>query len=186
MEGKQHPDRDDQFHFINRKVKEFQEKGQPVISVDAKKKENIGRFKNTGREWERHGHPVAVNTYDFPDKEKGKACPYGVFDMTRNEGWVNVGISRDTAEFAVESIRRWWTGMGYFKYPWATKLLITADGGGSNGYRIRLWKREIQKLSNELGIIIQVCHSPPRDQQVEQDRTSNVLFCEQELARKTT
>jgi hypothetical protein len=161
MEGKQHPDRDDQFHFINRKVKEFQEQGQPVISVDAKKKENIGRFKNAGREWERHGQPVAVNTYDFPDKEKGKACPYGVFDMTRNEGWVNVGISRDTAEFAVESIRRWWTGMGYLKYPGATELLITADGGGSNGYRIRLWKREIQKLSDELGITIQVCHFPP-------------------------
>lgn len=161
MEGKQHPDRDDQFHFINRKVKEFQEQGQPVISVDAKKKENIGQFKNAGKEWERHGQPVAVNTYDFPDKDKGKACPYGVFDMTRNEGWVNVGISRDTAEFALESIRRWWTGMGYFKYPGATELLITADGGGSNGYRIRLWKREIQKLSNELGITIQVCHFPP-------------------------
>jgi hypothetical protein len=161
MEGKQHPDRDDQFHFINRKVREFQEQGQPVISVDAKKKENIGRFKNAGKEWERHGQPVAVNTYDFPDKDKGKACPYGVFDMTRNEGWVNVGISRDTAEFAVESIRRWWTGMGYLKYPGATELLITADGGGSNGYRIRLWKREIQKLSDELGITIQVCHFPP-------------------------
>lgn len=161
MEGKQHPDRDDQFHFINRKVKEFQEQGQPVISVDAKKKENIGQFKNAGKEWEKHGQPVAVNTYDFPDKDKGKACPYGVFDMTRNEGWVNVGISRDTAEFALESIRRWWTGMGYLKYPGATELLITADGGGSNGYRIRLWKREIQKLSNELGITIQVCHFPP-------------------------
>ena len=161
MEGKQHPDRDEQFHFINRKVKKFQGQGQPVISVDAKKKENIGQFKNAGTEWEKRGRPVDVNTYDFPDKEKGKACPYGIYDMTRNEGWVNVGISRDTAEFAVESIRRWWTAMGCFKYPGATDLLITADGGGSNGYRTRLWKREIQKLSNELGITIQVCHFPP-------------------------
>lgn len=161
MEGTQHPDRDEQFHFINRKVKEFQERGYPVISVDAKKKENIGQFKNAGTEWERCGQPVAVNTYDFPDKEKGKACPYGVYDMTRNEGWVNVGISRDTAEFAVESIRRWWIGMGNTRYPKATNLLITADGGGSNGYRTRLWKREIQKLSNEMGMIIQVCHFPP-------------------------
>lgn len=161
MEGKQHPDRDKQFHFINRKVKKFQRQGQPVISVDAKKKENIGQFKNAGAEWEKRGQPVAVNTYDFPDKEKGKACPYGVYDMTRNEGWVNVGISRDTAEFAVESIRRWWIGMGSLKYPEATDLLITADGGGSNGYRTRLWKREVQKLSNELGITIQVCHFPP-------------------------
>lgn len=161
MEGKQHPDRDKQFHFINRKVKKFQRQGQPVISVDAKKKENIGQFKNAGTEWEKRGQPVAVNTYDFPDKEKGKACPYGVYDMTRNEGWVNVGISRDTAEFAVESIRRWWIGMGSLKYPGATDLLITADGGGSNGYRTRLWKREVQKLSNELGITIQVCHFPP-------------------------
>lgn len=161
MEGKQHPDRDEQFHFINRQVKNFQEQQQPVISVDAKKKENIGQFKNAGAEWNKSGQPVAVNTYDFPDKEKGKACPYGVYDLTRNEGWVNVGISRDTAEFAVESIRRWWLGMGRLKYPGATNLLITADGGGSNGYRTRLWKREIQKLSNELGITIQVCHFPP-------------------------
>lgn len=161
MEGKQSPDRDAQFHFINRKVKQFQKKGYPVISVDAKKKENIGKYKNPGKEWEKKGKPTAVNTYDFPDKDKGKACPYGVFDMTRNEGWVNVGISRDTAKFAVESIRRWWFGMGYFRYPDIPCLLITADGGGSNGYRIRLWKREIQRLSNELGISIQVCHFPP-------------------------
>ncbi len=161
IEGKQHPDRDEQFHFINRKVKNFQGQGYPAISVDAKKKENIGLFKNSGTEWEKHGQPVKVNTYDFPDKEKGKACPYGVYDMTRNEGWVNVGISRDTAEFAVESIRRWWKGMGIWKYPEATSLLITADGGGSNGHRTRLWKREIQALSNELNLTIQVCHFPP-------------------------
>jgi transposase len=161
MEGKQNPDRDAQFQFINNKVKDFQNQGYPVISVDAKKKENIGQYKNTGREWEKKGQPTVVNTYDFPDKEKGKACPYGVFDMTRNEGWVNVGISRDTAEFAVESIRRWWFGMGVFRYPDASSLFITADGGGSNGHRVRLWKREIQQLSNELGFTIQVCHFPP-------------------------
>jgi len=161
MEGKQNPDRDAQFHFINRKVKKFQKNEQPVISVDAKKKENIGPFKNIGKEWEKHGQPTPVSTYDFPIKEKGKACPYGVFDMTRNEGWVNVGISRDTSEFAVESIRRWWAEMGCFRYPNATSLLITADGGGSNGYRVRLWKREIQLFSNELGLTIQVCHFPP-------------------------
>jgi len=161
MEGKQNPDRDAQFHFINKKVKEFQASEQPVISVDAKKKENIGQYKNSGAEWEKHGQPTLVNTYDFPDKKKGKACPYGIFDMTRNEGWVSVGISRDTSEFAVESIRRWWSEMGCFRYSNATRLLITADGGGSNGYRTRLWKREIQKLSNELGLIIQICHFPP-------------------------
>ncbi len=161
MEGKQNPDRDAQFHFINNQVKDFQNNDQPVISVDAKKKENIGRYKNAGVEWERHGQPVPVNTYDFPDKQAGKACPYGIYDLKRNEGWVSVGISRDTSEFAVESIRRWWNEMGCFKYPNSTHLLITADGGGSNGYRIRLWKREIQNLSNELGISIQVCHFPP-------------------------
>ncbi|MCI5208782.1 MAG: ISAzo13 family transposase [Candidatus Electrothrix sp. ATG2] len=161
LEGKQHPDRDSQFQFINQKVLSFQGAGLPVISVDAKKKENIGVFKNTGAEWEKCGQPVKVKTYDFPDKEKGKACPYGVYDMTSNEGWVNVGISRDTAEFAVESIRRWWKGMGKRRYPEATDLLITADGGGSNGYRIRLWKHEIQNLSNELNVAIHVCHFPP-------------------------
>jgi len=161
MEGSQHPDRDEQFHYINDKVTEFQRKMQPVVSVDAKKKENIGQYKNNGKEWEKHGQPTNVHTYDFQDKELGKACPYGVYDMTKNEGWVNVGISRDTAEFAVESIRRWWNQMGIHSYPGATDLLITADGGGSNGYRIKLWKLEIQKLSNELGISISVCHFPP-------------------------
>jgi hypothetical protein len=161
LEGKQHPDRDAQFRFISDKVRQFQQKGYPVISVDAKKKENIGQFKNNGKEWEMKGKPTPVNTYDFPDKEKGKACPYGIFDMTRNEGWVNVGISRDTAEFAVESIRRWWVGMGCLKYPVAPCILITADGGGSNGYRVRLWKREIQKLSNEIATSIHICHFPP-------------------------
>ncbi len=161
MEGKQNPDRDAQFNFIYKQVKEFQGAGQPVISVDAKKKGNIGQYKNTGLEWEPAGHPTDVNTYDFPDKEKGKACPYGIYDLTRNEGWVSIGISRGTAQFAVESIRRWWTEMGCFIYPGATRLLITADGGGSNGYRMRLWKNEIQALANELGITISICHFPP-------------------------
>lgn len=161
MEGKQNPDRDAQFHFINKKVKEFQSDEQPVISVDAKKKENIGQYKNAGEEWEKQGQPTLVNTYDFLDKEKGNARPYGIFDMTRNEGWVNVGISCDTAEFAVESIRRWWNEMGCYNYLNATRVLITADGGGSNGHRLRLWKREIQKLSNEIGLSIQICHFPP-------------------------
>ena len=160
-EGDQNPDRDAQFNFIYNRVKDFQENGQPVISVDAKKKENVGQYKNTGMEWEPGGQPIGVNTYDFPDKEKGKACPYGIYDLTRNEGWVSVGISRDTAQFAVESIRRWWNEMGCIRYPHATRLLITADGGGSNGYRVRLWKSEIQSLVNELGISISICHFPP-------------------------
>ena len=160
-EGKQNPDRDAQFNFIYNRVKDFQANGQPVISVDAKKKENVGQYKNTGMEWEPSGQPIGVNTYDFPDKEKGKACPYGIYDLTRNEGWVSLGISRDTAQFAVESIRRWWNEMGCSRYPNATRLLITADGGGSNGYRVRLWKSEIQALVNELGISISICHFPP-------------------------
>jgi transposase len=127
-EGTQHPDRDAQFQHINRLVKRFQRHGQPVISVDTKKKETIGNFAKAGQEWERHGQPRRVNTYDFPDKDKGKACPYGVFDLTNNEGWMKVGISRDTAEFAVESIRRWWKRMGQPRYPQARELLITADG----------------------------------------------------------
>lgn len=160
-EGKQHPDRDAQFHYINRLVKKFQKERQPVISVATKKKENIGHYANKGQEWEKKGCPMNVNTYDFPDKKKGKASPYGIFDLTTNEGWMNVGISKDTAVFAVESIRRWWKGMGILNYPKAKKLLITADGGGSNGYRVRLWKREIQCLANELGLDIHICHFPP-------------------------
>jgi len=161
LEGKQHPDRDAQFNYINCLVKKFQKAMQPVISVDTKKKENIGVFGNKGQEWEIKGNPTHVNTYDFPDKEKGKASPYGIYDLTSNDGWMNVGISKDTSEFAVESIRRWWKGMGVVQYPVAKKILITADGGGSNGYRVRLWKREIQRLANEIGLDIQVCHFPP-------------------------
>ncbi len=160
-EGADHPDRDAQFHFIYRQVKRFQKKQHPVISVDTKKKENIGNFANGGKEWEPQGRPPKVKTYDFVDPKKGKACPYGLYDLTRNEGWVNVGISKDTAQFAVESIRRWWTKMGKARYPQARELLITADGGGSNGYRTRLWKVELQTLANELMVPIRVCHFPP-------------------------
>ena len=160
-EGKQHPDRDAQFHFIARQVKRVQKRHQPVISVDTKKKGNIGNFANGGREWEPQGQPRRVKTHDFPEAGKGKACPYGIYDLSRNEGWVNVGLSADTAQFAVESIRRWWQQMGKTRYPEATDLLITADGGGSNGSRLRLWKRELQALATELHLRIQVCHFPP-------------------------
>jgi hypothetical protein len=161
QEGKQHPDRDRQFRYINRRVKQFQRAHQPVISVDAKKHENIGNYKKLGQEWEKKGEPRIVNMYDFPDPRKGKACPYGVFDLCHNEGWVNVGISHDTAEFAVESVRRWWKRMGRHRYPQATGLLITADGGGSNSYRTKLWKRELQRFSNETRLEIHMCHFPP-------------------------
>jgi transposase len=160
-EGSSHPDRDLQFMHISEKVKEFQSLEQPVISVDTKKKELIGEFKNGGREWAEKGKPEEVNVYDFPDPVLGKAIPYGVYDITANKGWVNVGIDHDTSEFAVESIRRWWREMGSPLYPGAKELLITADGGGSNGSRVRLWKLELQKLADELKMAINVCHFPP-------------------------
>ena len=160
-DGSDHPDRDEQFLYIAKKVERFQESGFPVISVDTKKKELIGRFKNVGQEWQRKGQPEEVNGHDFADKELGKAVPYGVYDLTYNQGWVSVGINHDTAEFAVATIRRWWKRMGIKLYPRATQLLITADGGGSNGSRVRLWKIEIQKLARELNMIIHVCHFPP-------------------------
>lgn len=160
-EGKQHIDRDAQFNFINKKTKQIQKLEQPVISVDTKKKENIGNFKNNGKEWEEKGKPTTVNTYDFPDKDKGKASPYGIYDVSKNNGWVNIGISSDTSQFAVNSIRQWYNNMGKEIYPNATDLYIMADGGGSNGYRVRLWKVELQKLSNELNINIHVSHFPP-------------------------
>lgn len=161
IEGsKDHPDRDAQFHFINDKVKKFQLKNQPVISVDTKKKENVGNYKNSGREYRKKKDPVKVGVYDFIG-ELGKAAPYGVFDITRNKGWVSVGLSHDTAEFAVHSIRNWWANMGQSEYPAAKELYITADGGGSNGYRVRLWKTELQKLANDLGLKIHVSHFPP-------------------------
>ncbi|MCA1836977.1 MAG: ISAzo13 family transposase [Actinobacteria bacterium] len=160
-EGKDHPERNAQFEHINRKVGSFQRRGQPVVSVDTKKKELVGNYKNPGQEWQPKGQPEAVKSKDFPDKELGKVSPYGVYDMTANEGWVNVGITHDTAEFAVESVRRWWHRMGQHVYPEATALLITADGGGSNGSRSRLWKVCLQRLADELGLKISVCHFPP-------------------------
>ena len=160
-EGKSEPDRNEQFGHINNRATEFMKEDQPVISVDTKKKELIGNFKNNGREWKPGGEYDHVNVYDFPADADGKAVPYGVYDVKRNEGWVNVGIEHDTAEFAVESIRRWWKFMGRKRYPEAKRLLITADGGGSNGSRVKLWKIELQKLATETGLEISVCHFPP-------------------------
>jgi hypothetical protein len=160
-EGKDHPDRDAQFEHIKGKVRSFQRRGQPVVSVDTKKKELVGNYKNPGQEWEPKGRPRWVKSKDFPDKELGKVAPYGVYDQTVNEGWVSVGITHDTAEFAVESIRRWWSRMGRQVYPEACELLVTADSGGSNGSRSRLWKVCLQKLADELGLKISVCHFPP-------------------------
>lgn len=160
-EGGDHPDRDSQFNFINEKTKDFQKRHQPVISVDTKKKELIGGFKNNGREYHKKGASPAVNVYDFIDKEKGKVAPYGIYDLDKNKGWVSVGISSDTAEFAVNSIRSWWHEMGSKTYPKATELYVNADGGGSNASKNRLWKVELQKLSTELHIVIHVSHFPP-------------------------
>ncbi len=160
-EGGKHEDRDAQFAHIAKMVADYQAIGDPVISVDTKKKELIGDFKNAGREWQPVGTPEEVRVYDFIDPELGKVAPYGVYDLTNNTGWVNVGIDHDTAEFAVESIRRWWLEMGEAVYPRARRLLITADCGGSNGYRVRLWRRELQKLADEQQLSIQVCHFPP-------------------------
>lgn len=161
LEGSDHPDRDAQFQHIATQVKRFQEHGQPVISVDTKKKELVGRYKNGGQEWQKQGQPEPVNVHDFADKQQGKVIPYGIYDVTRNKGWVSVGITHDTAEFAVATIRHWWSAVGKLAYPHATQLLIMADGGGSNGSRVRLWKRELQNLADDLGITIQVCHFPP-------------------------
>jgi len=160
-EGTSHPDRNAQFEHINLTVCVFQERGQPVISVDTKKKELVGDFKNGGREWQPKGQPEKVRVHDFMDKELGKAIPYGVYDITKNQGWVSVGIDHDTARFATEAIRRWWLKMGSPRYPTARELLITADGGGSNGSRCRLWKVALQDLATDLGLQIRVCHFPP-------------------------
>jgi len=159
--GAQNPDRNAQFEYINAKATEFQANGQPVISVDTKKKEKIGNYENKGKEYRPKGKPRKVKDHDFVDKELGKVAPYGVYDLNQNNGMVNVGIDSDTAVFAVESIRRWWNMMGKEVYPNASQLLITCDGGGSNGSRNRLWKREIQALATELKIEIAVCHYPP-------------------------
>jgi hypothetical protein len=160
-EGTSHPDRNAQFEYINSTVKRFQRNGQPVISVDTKKKELIGEFRNGGREWRPKGDPEFVMVHDFIDKEMGKAIPYGVFDVNENKGWVSVGIDHDTAHFAAEAIRRWWKKMGVRRYRTAKELLIIADGGGSNGSRCRLWKLALQELANQIGMSIHVCHFPP-------------------------
>ena len=160
-EGGNHPDRDEQFEFINIQVKDSIAKGQPTISIDCKKKELIGNFKNGGKELEPQKTPTKVNVYDFIDTALGKAIPYGIYDIDKNEGWVNIGISSDTAKFAVSSIRTWWDNMGKVCYPDAQELLITADGGGSNSSRSRLWKIEIQKFVNETNLSVRVCHFPP-------------------------
>jgi hypothetical protein len=160
-EGATHPDRNAQFEHINVMVKRLQQRGQPVISVDTKKKELVGQFKNGGREWQPKGEPERVDIHDFPDPHLGKVIPYGVFDLSKNEGWVSVGIDHDTAQFAVQAIGRWWKKMGAKRYPDAKELLITADGGGSNGSRCRLWKVALQELAVRLGMPIHVCHFPP-------------------------
>jgi hypothetical protein len=160
-EGKSVPDRNAQFEHINERVKTFLREGQPVISVDTKKKELVGNYKNGGREYRKKGDPMEVNMHDFPDEKEGKVAPYGVYDLGKNKGWVGVGITSDTAEFAVNTIRDWWYKMGKKDYKNASKLMITADCGGSNGNRVRLWKWALQQLANELGKEIHVCHFPP-------------------------
>jgi hypothetical protein len=160
-EGSNDADRNEQFEFINNTALSFMEENAPVISVDCKKKELIGNFKNAGTDWFEKGKATEVTVYDFMDKQLGKAVPYGVYDIAKNEGWVSVGISKDTAAFAVNSIRTWWQHMGKEQYPLANKLLVTADGGGSNSSRSRLWKKELQKLATELAMEIHVCHFPP-------------------------
>ena len=161
LEGRAHPDRDAQFQYINRRAKTFQRQGQPVVSVDTKKKELVGQFRQSGREWHPQGQPDEVQVHDFPHEGLGKVIPYGVYAEATNTGWVSVGIDHDTATFAVETVRRWWRYMGSKVYPRAKRLLITADGGGSNGSRCRLWKVELQQRADEIGLHISVCHFPP-------------------------
>lgn len=160
-EGIDHPDRNAQFEYIDDSVRKYLRAGQPVISVDTKKKELIGDFSNVGKEYRKQGSPVETRMHDFPDPQLGKVIPYGVYDIESNEGWVNVGINHDTAQFAVNSIRRWWQEMGQLRFPRATRLLITADAGGSNGWRTRLWKVALQALANEIELNLTICHFPP-------------------------
>ena len=160
-EGDSHPDRNAQFEYINTQVVQFQKRGQPVVSVDTKKKELIGNFKNPGAEWQPEGSPELVDVYDFKDEELGKGIPYGIYDQTSNRGWVSVGIDHDTAYFATETLRRWWSRIGSKDYPRASELLVVADGGGSNSSRGRLWKVAVQGLADQIGLTISVCHFPP-------------------------
>ena len=174
-EGGRHPDRDAQFEHINAQVEAHHAAGQPVISVDTKKKELVGEYKNVGSDYQPQGRPLDVNVHDFIDKELGKAIPYGVYDIGANAGCVSVGIDHDTAEFAVNAIRRWLAAMGREKYPTCDRLMITADGGGSNGSRVRLWKLELQKLADETGLTIAVCHYPPGTSKW--NKIEHRLFC---------
>ena len=164
-----------QFDYINARVLEFQAADQPVISVDTKKKELIGNYKNAGTEWRPEGHPRRVNVHDFENKELGKAIPYGVYDVADNSGWVSIGVTHDTAQFAVNAVRLWWEKMGRGRYPGADRVMITADGGGSNGSRVRLWKRELQELADETGLTISVCHYPPGTSKW--NKIEHRLFC---------
>jgi len=174
-EGKQHPDRDAQFRHIHRRVKSFQKRGQPVISVDTKKKELVGDFRNGGKEWRPKGKPEKVRVHDFRDKKLGKVVPYGVYDVTHNEGWVSVGVDHDTAEFAAEAILTWWRRMGRKRFPGAGELMITADCGGSNGNRLRLWRVALQKLADRTGLALNVCHFPPGTSKW--NKIEHRLFC---------
>src|SRR5271165_5023201 len=174
-EGSSHPDRNAQFEYINRQVLACQKRQQPVVSVDTKKKELVGEFKNSGEEWQPQGQPQPVNVHDFPDKKLGKAIPYGVYDLAGNEGWVSVGIDHDTAEFACASILRWWNEMGSARFPRATELMITADGGGSNSSRNRLWKKSLQCLADELRMTLKICHFPPGTSKW--NKIEHRLFC---------
>lgn len=176
VEGKQHPDRDAQFQHIAKRVKAFQRTGQPAISVDTKKKEPLGNMKNPGQTYRKKGDPRKVTTHDFPSKELGKAVPYGVYDINRNEAGVSVGISHDTAEFAVAAIRRWWDRMGRKRYPTARRLLVTADCGGSNSPRTRLWRWALQQFATEAGLKIELCHYPPGTSKW--NKIEHRLFCQ--------
>jgi hypothetical protein len=175
LEGTAHPDRNEQFELVNERVDTFQARGAPVISVDTKKKELVGDFKNAGREWQPQGKPVPVRVYDFIDDALGKVIPYGIYDLARNTGWVNVGTDHDTPEFAVESIARWWRSMGKRTYPAAKELLITADGGGSNAARSRLWKLELQRFADRSGLAVSVSHFPPGTSKW--NKIEHRLFC---------
>lgn len=175
-EGKDHPDRDAQFEYISRRVRACRRGGRPAVSVDTKKKEVLGNKKNPGREYRRRRSPIEVDTHDFPDPKRGKAIPYGVYDIDQNEAWVSVGVSHDTAEFAVAALRQWWRQLGQERYgPTIRRLLITADSGGSNGHRKRLWKLELQQLSDETGLVIEVCHFPPGTSKW--NKIEHRLFC---------
>ncbi len=175
QEGASHPDRNAQFEYINQRVLAYHRRSEPVISVDTKKKELVGEFKNTGQEWEPSGQPQEVKVHDFPNPKLGKAIPYGVYDLASNEGWVSIGIDHDTAEFAIASIRRWWQEMGDRRFPRVNRLLITADGGGSNSSRNRLWRVCLQTLADDLGLRLEVCHFPPGTSKW--NKIEHRLFC---------